>query len=95
MLRFGPLLSLSDRITISGKISFSNDHNQLEITFGKISEIAQDGITQVGMSGLVKHQFPTFLYQDFVASPIEEVGVYGLDRIRNVDRNITAMRYYF
>jgi len=79
----------------SGKISFSNDHNQLEINFGKISEIALDGITQVGISGPEKHQFPTFLYQDFVASPLEEVGVYGLDRIRDVDRNITAMRKIF
>jgi len=37
----------------SGQITLSNDHNAVQINFGKIIEIGYDGETQVGISGFL------------------------------------------
>ena len=61
----------------SGTIKLSNENNTIEFVFDKIIELAQNGETQVGLSGELKHRFLTFPYQHFNEDILEEIEVVG------------------
>ena len=69
----------------SGTIKLSNENNTIEFVFDKIIELAQNGETQVGLSGKFKHRFLTFPYQSFNEDILEEIEVVGV-------ADITAQR---
>jgi len=76
----------------SGKITVSNYVNEVDITFEKISEIAENGITEVGISGPFKHRFPTFEYQHFIEYPLEydELVIGEVENITAIRKNLSA-----